>query len=88
VGTGIEKEGYVEGAVFVLSPAMDWVRVLDQPPPDYNTGSARPRRPRGGQADGPFANMRLRAEYKGYKPWRVSGGPPVLRRVTQGQGLL
>jgi hypothetical protein len=70
---GLEQEGYVEGAVFVLRPSMDWVRALDEPPPQANTSGTRPRRGREEEAEGPFAHLTLRAEYKGYKPWRVSG---------------
>lgn len=72
---GIEKHGYVEGAVFVLVPSVDeWMDVLSQPLPEQLTGPTGRvvRKKQKTQPEDSFASLALRAVYKGYGPWRVS----------------
>lgn len=66
---GIEKDGYTQGALFVLTPLReDWVDVLGRPIPPRPTRGSRGQ----GQPADPFDAFQLRAEYKGYGSWRVS----------------
>jgi hypothetical protein len=77
---GIEKQGYVQGGIFVLSPTMekDWMEALGQPLPTQEhvmTASGRLARTKRVATDGntrAFTGLKLKAEYKGYGPWRVS----------------
>jgi hypothetical protein len=76
---GIEKQGYVQGGIFVISPTMeDWMEALDQPLPTQEhvtTASGRLARTKRVATDGntrAFTGLKLKAEYKGYGPWRVS----------------
>lgn len=71
---GIEKDGYIEGAIFTITPllasAADWATFLSKP-----VGSTGP----------PVAGLRLAVEYKGYGVWRVrwhSHPPPCYIPVT------
>jgi hypothetical protein len=71
---GIEDEGFVEGAVFVLTPSVsDWMDVLSRPVPGTDTvrRSVSLRRKPEREVD-PFSDLTLKASYKGYGPWRVS----------------
>jgi hypothetical protein len=74
---GIEKEGYVEGAVFVITPSLDdWMGALSQPlPQEAVSESGRPCRKKSKAEEpvDPFARLTLTAHYKGVGPWRVSG---------------
>jgi hypothetical protein len=61
----VEKEGFTEGAVYVLSleGVHDWTHAITQPRiATQGQGS--------GQAD-PFANTRLKVQFKGYGRWKV-----------------
>jgi hypothetical protein len=58
----LEKEGYAEGAIFVLS--LDKV-------PDWAQAIMQPKRSRAGQRQDPFSSATLKAQYKGYGRWKV-----------------
>jgi hypothetical protein len=63
---GIEGEGYIQGAVFVLTPLMeDWAAQLGRPPLDHAHAS-------GGGEQPLLTQLQFRVEYKGYGPWIVS----------------
>jgi hypothetical protein len=63
---GIEASGYVQGAVFVLTPSMeDWMAQLRRPQLDH-------AHPSGGREQPLLAQLQFRVEYKGYGPWIVS----------------
>ena len=64
---GIERQGYGEGGVFVLSPSVDWRDLLSQPLGKGRQGRAA--------AGGALKDLKLRVEYKGYRRWRVSAAP-------------
>lgn len=67
---GIEKAGFFEGAIFVLSlgGVADWTTALEQP---KSTASRRTRST--AAAADPFDHVTVKALYKGFKPWRVRG---------------
>jgi hypothetical protein len=63
---GIEASGYVQGAVFVLTPSMeDWMTQLSRPPLNHAHRS-------GGGEQPLLAQLQFRVEFKGYGPWIVS----------------
>jgi hypothetical protein len=75
---GMEKYGYTEGAVFVLTPSVEnWKELVRQPLPSQRMSeSGRPVRKKTKPLPDPFAGLELRAEYMGYGGWKV--------RLTQG----
>lgn len=76
---GIEADGYMEGAIFVINPSVDgWLEAISQPLPQQDvmdsgrpSRAKKPRAPSAPRQD-PLAGFKLHAEYKGYGPWRVS----------------
>lgn len=61
----MEKEGYADGAIFVLSldNVTDWAQALMQPPSAKRSWT--------GQRQDPFSATTLKAQYKGYGRWKV-----------------
>lgn len=72
----IESTGFVEGAVWVLRlvNVQDWPVAITAPTPT-TARQTRSAAIAGGAAPDPFTNSALKAEYKGYKRWRVSTRP-------------
>jgi hypothetical protein len=66
----VEKEGYAEGAIFVLSldNVDDWARAIMQP-------LQANKRSRAGQRQDPFSAATLKAQYQGYGRWKVRRHP-------------
>lgn len=66
---GIEVEGYVEGAVFVLNLSQSWAPLL------WGQQHAGPPAARGGGSRGRGREETgvLVVEYMGYRRWRVGG---------------
>jgi hypothetical protein len=66
----IEKDGFVEGAIFVLSldNVDNWTDAIIQPKAHHKHKSKAERR----QPPSPFSSVTVKAQFKGYGPWRVS----------------
>jgi hypothetical protein len=62
----VEKQGYAEGAIFVLGldKVPDWAQAIIQPPQSN-------KRSRAGQRRDPFSSATLKAQFKGYGRWKV-----------------
>lgn len=64
---GIEKDGYVDGGVFVISleNVDNWVQAVTQPKASSGGKKNQPK-----PVD-PFATASLKVEFKGHGRWRV-----------------
>jgi hypothetical protein len=74
---GIEKHGFIEGAIFVLNlPNSSWVEAISKP---VSSNAAQSHRSSSRRREGPvpasdlMASGDVHAEYRGYGRWRVSG---------------
>jgi hypothetical protein len=68
---GIERNGCVEGAIFVLSPTnLDWIEYLSKPALQTTETSAR-KGSRANVGDDHLRDVMMRADFKGYGRWRV-----------------
>lgn len=78
---GIERDGCVEGAIFVLSPTnLDWIEYLSKPALQ-TTGTRGRKGPPAHVGSDHLRDVTMRADFKGYGRWRVRA-PAYLNEIS------